>query len=74
MVHALRELVRQGQDHRGERVLVIRFDLKNVEADAFRFCRLVQQTVPLGLRQRRRNGVLREGFELVHLRLLFVSL
>jgi hypothetical protein len=43
------ELVGHGQQHRHERLLVVRLDTQDVEADALGIARLVQQTVAFRL-------------------------
>ena len=41
------KLIGQRQDERDDGILVSGIDLEDVEADAFRFTRLVQEPVPL---------------------------
>jgi hypothetical protein len=56
----LGELVGQREHERDERVLFVGLDLQHVETDALGLAGLVQQPVALGLRQRRRDRILRD--------------
>src|SRR5262249_11957485 len=49
------ELIGQRQQKQYEGRLVLRIDLENVEADAFGLCWLIQEPVPFGAFERRRN-------------------
>ena len=62
------ELVGQGEHERDVRRLVVRIDLKDVEADALGLVGLVEEPVALRLRQRRFDRLIRESFQLAHAR------
>ena len=46
------ELVGQRQQQHHQRLVVLRIDLQRVEADALGLDRLLEQPIPLGLRER----------------------
>ena len=59
---AFAETIGQGKEERDDGRLVIRIGRENIETDAFRFARLVQQPIALGLLQRGRDGFLGKMF------------
>ena len=60
------KLIGQREDERDDGVLISGIDLEDIEADAFCFTRLVQEPVPLRLRQRRRYRIGRQWLEREH--------
>src|SRR5690242_11668272 len=60
----LAELIGYGEQQRDECALVRRLDLEYVETDALRGRRIVQQTIALGLLQRRGNSFAGDRFQL----------
>ena len=60
------ELIGEREQQRDERGLIVGVDREDVEADALGFARLVEEAVPLGLRQGGVDGVTRERLEFAH--------
>src|SRR5262249_18811573 len=56
----------QGQEQRGPRLLVVRIDREDVQADALRLLRLVEQAVALGFLERLRDRVRVERLQFQH--------
>jgi hypothetical protein len=56
------ETIGQCEQERDNCLLIFRINVENVEADALRFARFVEQTVTLGLFERRRDCVCVERF------------
>ena len=57
------KLFRQRQQQIHQRIVVVRLDLERIEADARGLGRLVEEPIPLGLRDRAPHGLRREGLE-----------
>jgi hypothetical protein len=60
------EPVGQREEERNECLLIFGVNMKNIETDALRFARFVEQTVALGFFERRGNCVFVERFQFAH--------